>query len=159
MNCVTWYEALAFCIWDGGRLPTEAEWNYAAAGGEQRVYPWSTPPADTSIDASRAVYAYDTNPPIRPAQVGSAPDGRGRWFHYDLAGNVSEWTWDGYTDCYTGYTGNDCHDCGTTLSLQGKVTRGGSFEYPAGFVTVETRFEADAAERSSSYGFRCARNL
>ena len=41
MTCMSWYEAFAFCAWDGGRLPIDAEWNYAAAGGnEQRVYPW-----------------------------------------------------------------------------------------------------------------------
>jgi formylglycine-generating enzyme len=50
INCVNWYDAYAFCIWDGGVLPSEAEWGYAAAGGsQQREYPWgSTDPGTTN---------------------------------------------------------------------------------------------------------------
>ncbi len=57
INCLDWYTAFAFCAWDGGRLATEAEWNYAASGGsEHRYYPWSKPATSTAIDDSYAVY-------------------------------------------------------------------------------------------------------
>jgi len=89
---VDWYEAYAFCIWDGGFLPSESEWNYAAAGGsEQRAYPWSTPypPGSTAIACTDA--NYNGCPEGAPNAVGSeSPAGDGKWGQSDLAGNVWE---------------------------------------------------------------------
>jgi hypothetical protein len=88
INYVTWYDAYAFCIWDGGFLPSEAEWNYAAAGGaEQRVFPWSNPPKSTTIDCSFANYFNGASPCFGgPSNVGgpnsvgaTSPKGDGKY--------------------------------------------------------------------------------
>jgi formylglycine-generating enzyme required for sulfatase activity len=158
MNCIDWYEAFAFCIWDGGRLPTEAEWNYAAAGGnEQREYPWGdTTPGD---DANLAVYGCyysgtGTCTSIsNTAAVGSAPKGNGRWGQADLAGSVWEWVRDWYGDYPL-----PCSNCIAETPGANRVARGGSFYDP--MIYLSTTMRGNFSEpnlQTFDIGARCAR--
>ena len=160
IECVTWYEAFAFCVWDGGFLPTEAEWNFAAAGGiEQRAYPWSSPSGSTTIDCSYANYnngsAYCVNPASGAVSyVGSvSPKGDGRWGHADLIGNVWEWM----LDWHQPYM-NPCADCASLTDASNRVVRGSNFFY-AGVIRTARRFDAAPSARVEEVGvgIRCAR--
>jgi formylglycine-generating enzyme required for sulfatase activity len=166
INCVTWYEAFAFCVWDGARLATEAEWNYAAAGGsQQRVYPWSTPATSTTVSEANASYW------LNPTQqcfgdgvsgcavsdlisVGTKPAGRGRWGHADLGGNVWEWTRDTFANPYGIVSCTDCVDLSRSTL---KVIRGGSFFGTSSTLLASGRSEGDATTRYYTVGIRCAR--
>lgn len=151
INCVSWYLAFAFCAWDEGRLPTETEWNYAAAGGnEQRAFPWGSEPADDS----RANFGCDTavDTCLLP-NVGSTPAGDGKWGHADLAGNVAEWVLD-----FHGTMAPMCRDCAILEDETfGREARGGDFSHPEDQLATSFRvgFAADAGQ--TFLGFRCAR--
>jgi formylglycine-generating enzyme required for sulfatase activity len=155
MSCVTWYEAMAFCIWDGGYLPTEAEWNYAASGGsDQRVYPWSNPASSATIDCRYANYAPGTPCAGGANRVGSeSPLGDGRWGHSDLAGNVYEWTLDTHLSTYV----KPCNDCAESTPSPSRVFRGGGFNDDAASLDVAVRSGDSPTSRSVHVGLRCAR--
>lgn len=112
INCVDWYTAMAFCVWDGGRLPTDAEWEYAARGravGELRsgrLYPWGDEDPSRSCDRARwnlnGCPGEDGAATRRVGSFAPSPDLEGDRI-WDLAGNVFEWTADNYAP-YQGAT-------------------------------------------------------
>lgn len=170
INDITWYEAMAFCIWDGGFLPTQAEWNYAAAGGdEQRAYPWSNPPGDLTITTSHASYGElalngvgenrcfgDGDPRCTVAdliEVGSKPAGDGRWGQSDLAGNVSEWTLDYYSPAPL----LPCVDCANTTPEAYRTLGSGSFGFPPRSQRANAYEAGPPTLATASIGVRCAR--
>ncbi len=157
INCVTWFEAYAFCAWDGGRLPTEAEWNYAAAGGsEQRPFPWG--PTVPSADAKLAIYGCffkGTGTCFGVddiASVGSVPAGNAKWGQSDLGGNVFEWVLDS-----GGSYSNPCVDCANIPTSNQRQVRGGDFKGSTYFIYSYQRSTLTATQRNLGQGMRCAR--
>jgi len=153
INCVNWYEAYAFCIWDGGFLPSEAEWEYAAGGGsQQREFPWG---ATYETNNQYAIVNCDV-PSLgcqAIAPVGTATLGAGYWGQLDLAGEVAEWT----LDLYAPYV-DPCADCVAAAGGSGggatRVLRGGSV---VAVQSAANRTLGDPTQRNFITGFRCAR--
>lgn len=155
-NCVSWTLANAFCVWDGQRLPTEAEWESAAVGGDAgRPYPWGV----EEPNASLAVYDCLGDGSAAGAcafadilNVGSKSSGRGRWEHEDLAGSMWEWTLDYYSETYP----ETCDNCANLAPPDVHVVRGGDWGGSAlnlGAALHTNYFSSDG--RNS--GLRCAR--
>ena len=140
---VTWFQARAYCAWQGKRLPTEAEWEYAARGGKKDgEYSWgSEPPTASLANFSES----KINSPVR---VGSfAPNGYGL---YDMAGNVWEYTADNW---------RDRHDAAIAEGAGArKVIRGGSFGAAALQLRVTFRDSHKPDDPVAHVGFRCARD-
>jgi formylglycine-generating enzyme required for sulfatase activity len=153
VECVTWFEAKAFCEAVGGRLPTEAEWEYAARGGTTTKYY-----CGDSSSCLDGIAWYDSNSGGHKHDVkGKDPNGYGL---YDMTGNVWEWVEDCWHDGYSGApsVGYPAWDTGCSGSFRG--FRGGPF-YGNGdeLLSVSDRFAGPPWYDDGFVGFRCARDV
>lgn len=158
INCVDWSQARAFANWVGGRLPTEAEWEFAARGtgkalGEERTYPWG----EKKATCARAVMndgsgngcgvGNDKGPtwPVCAKKVGNTPEGL-----CDMAGNVWEWV----ADWYGTYESTAQEDPSGPKSGSSRVIRGGSWGDSAVHLRGASRYGDRSGGRDGGVGFR-----
>jgi len=159
INCVSWYEAFAFCVWDEGRLPTEAEWQYAAVGGAQgRQFAWGNTPLEESFASYACAFAGARFPNCSAddiPEVGTHPNGDGRFGQADMIGSVYEWA----LDWFAAYPELMRDDYAKTDAGTLRVLRGGAWNSTAteDMVTTDRSFRALPDARSSVSGIRCAR--
>ncbi len=155
INGIMWQEAADFCAWAGARLPSEAEWEYAArSGGGDWLYPWG----DAVANCDRVVWSdvtgvgcgRNTTWPVCSKKKGNTRHGL-----CDMSGNVWEWVQDNYHENYEGAP--DDGSAWENPDAEHRVIRGGSFYITAGMRAAHRDYHDPAYDFNFDRGFRCAK--
>jgi formylglycine-generating enzyme required for sulfatase activity len=150
VECVNWHSAKAFCLSVGGRLATEAEWEYAARGGSTTRYHCGDDPKCLNEFEWYGENAWQVKHPVKKLK----PNAYGL---HDMLGNINEWTNDWYSAKYYEDSPSDNPDGPESGSY--RVARGSIFMFSADTLRVSRRWGYPPLIPSSYFGIRCARSL
>jgi formylglycine-generating enzyme required for sulfatase activity len=158
--CVTWEQAVAYCQWAGGRLPTEAEWEYSARGPTGRRYPWGDGfdgnllnYCDVNCELSKRDDTFDDGY-AETAPIGSYPQGVSWIGALDMAGNV----WEMVADWNGDYPSEEQVNPTGPLTGNRRVARGGSWHASPDHVRSALRTHIGVDQQVEHAGFRCAQS-